>query len=104
MLNWLIGGADAHAKNYSLLIGPTDETRLAPLYDVSSQLPYRDLVAQRVSMKIGEHYDIPRVTLADWRKLARIGSVPEQRVVTTLSNMTRELPDHVSAACDSRDS
>lgn len=100
ILNWLIGGTDAHAKNYSLLIGAADEIRLTPLYDVSSQLPYLDLVAQRVSMKIGEHYDIPRVTLADWRKLARVGSVPEQHAVMTLSNMTRELPDHISAACD----
>lgn len=100
MLNWLIGGTDAHAKNYSLLIGASDEIRLTPLYDVSSQLPYVDLVTQRVSMKIGDHYDIPRVTLADWRKLARVCSVPEERVLTTLSNMTRELSDHISAACD----
>lgn len=64
------------------------------------QLPYLDLVAHRVSMKIGEHYDSPRVTLADWRKHARVGGVPEQHVVTTLSNMTRELPDHISVACD----
>lgn len=100
MLNWLIGGTDAHAKNYSLLIGAADEIRLTPLYDVSSQLPYLDLVAQRVSMKIGEHYDIPRITPADWRKLARISSVSEEHVVATLSNMARELPDHISAACD----
>ncbi|MGH8235632.1 MAG: type II toxin-antitoxin system HipA family toxin [Steroidobacteraceae bacterium] len=99
MLNWLIGGTDAHAKNYSLLVAAADEMRLTPLYDVSSQLPYVDLVAQRVSMKIGDHYDIPRVTLADWRKLARTCSVPEERVLTMLSNMTRELPEHISAAC-----
>jgi serine/threonine-protein kinase HipA len=100
MLNWFIGGTDAHAKNYSLLIGAADEIRLAPLYDVSSQLPYRDLVAQRVSMKIGEHYDIPRITLADWRKLARMSSVSEEHMVATLSNMARELPDHISGAGD----
>ncbi len=100
MLNWLIGGSDAHAKNYSLLIGAADEIRLAPLYDTSSQLPYVDLVAQRVSMKIGEHYDIPRVSLADWRKLARASEVPEERVFTILSGMARELPDHISAACN----
>lgn len=100
MLNWLIGGTDAHAKNYSLLIGAADEIRLAPLYDVSSQLPYPDLVAQRVSMKIGDHYDMVRVTLRDWQKLARACSVPEEHVTTMLANMTHELPDHVSAACD----
>lgn len=100
MLNWLIGGTDAHAKNHALLSGAADELRLAPFYDLSSQSPYRDLVAQRVSMQIGEHCDISRVTPADWRKLARLSGVPEQNVVVTLSNMTRELPDHISAACD----
>ena len=32
-------GTDAHAKNYSLLISAGGEARLAPLYDLSSQLP-----------------------------------------------------------------
>lgn len=71
MPNWFIGGADAHARNYSLLIGAFDETRPAPLYDVSSQLPCAELVAQRAPMKIGDHYDMGRVRLADWRELAR---------------------------------
>ena len=29
--NWLIAGTDAHAKNYSLLIGAVGRARLAPL-------------------------------------------------------------------------
>ncbi|MFX5693309.1 HipA domain-containing protein, partial [Acinetobacter baumannii] len=41
-LNWLIGGTDAHAKNYSILIGAAGRVRLAPLYDVASILPYDD--------------------------------------------------------------
>ena len=38
--NWLIGGTDAHAKNYSILIGAGGRVRLAPLYDLVSVLPY----------------------------------------------------------------
>lgn len=100
MLNWLIGGTDAHAKNYSILIGAADEGRLAPLYDISSQLPYQELVAQRMSMKIGDHHDVARVSIADWRKLARMCSVPEDRVLAMLADMARELPDQISAARD----
>ena len=37
--NWIIGGTDAHAKNYSLLLSGSD-VRLAPLYDIASALPY----------------------------------------------------------------
>jgi serine/threonine-protein kinase HipA len=98
MLNWLIGGTDGHAKNYSLLIGAGDEVRLAPLYDLASQLPYPDLIGQRVSMRIGEHYDIDRVTLADWRGLAQACKVEEARVVGMLAEMGKTLPDAISAA------
>jgi serine/threonine-protein kinase HipA len=38
VFNWLIAGTDAHAKNYSLLIGAGGRVRLAPLYDVASIL------------------------------------------------------------------
>jgi serine/threonine-protein kinase HipA len=98
MFNWLIGGTDGHAKNYSFLIDAGDEVRLAPLYDLSSQLPYPDLIAQRVAMKIGDHYDIARVTPTDWRNLARSCLVNDQRVITLLTEMARALPDAVSAA------
>jgi serine/threonine-protein kinase HipA len=98
MFNWLIGGTDAHAKNYSLLIGAGDEIRLAPLYDVSSQLPYPDLIAQRLSMKIGDNYDIAHIDVADWRKLARACAIAEDRVLAMLDEMARALPDHISAA------
>ena len=38
-LNWIIGGTDAHAKNFSLLIGAGGRATLAPLYDVASSRP-----------------------------------------------------------------
>jgi serine/threonine-protein kinase HipA len=98
MFNWLIGGTDAHAKNYSFLIGAGDEIRLAPLYDLSSQLTYPDLIGQRVAMKIGDHYDFVLVTAADWRALARSCAVDEERIVGMLNDMARALPDVVSAA------
>lgn len=100
MLNWFIGGTDAHAKNYSLLIGAGDEVRLAPLYDVSSQLPYPKLISQRVSMKLGNHYEIARVGLADWRKLAKDCAIDEDRVVKMLIDTASALPDHISEARD----
>ncbi len=56
--NWVIGGTDAHAKNYSVLLDGSD-VRLAPLYDVASVLPYdvheRKL---RLAMKIGGDYHL----------------------------------------------
>lgn len=98
MFNWLIGGTDGHAKNYSLLIDAQDAVRLAPLYDVSSQLPYPDLIAQKVAMKIGDHYDIAMVDAADWRSVARASAIDEERVIGMLTEMADALPDEISAA------
>lgn len=98
IFNWLIGGTDAHAKNYSFLISAGDEVRLAPLYDLSSQLPYPDLVAQRVSMKIGDHYETSRINVADWRKLAHNCGLEEERILGMIRDLGGALPDHISAA------
>jgi serine/threonine-protein kinase HipA len=98
IFNWLIGGTDAHAKNYSFLIDAGDAIRLAPLYDLSSQLPYPELIKQRVSMKIGEHYDIAAVSLPDWQDVARSCGVNEEQFVSLLIEMARALPDVVSVA------
>ncbi|MGE4427107.1 MAG: type II toxin-antitoxin system HipA family toxin [Solirubrobacteraceae bacterium] len=56
--NWLVGGTDAHAKNYSLLLAG-DQTRLAPLYDIASALPYGDHERSlRFAMKLGGDYRV----------------------------------------------
>jgi serine/threonine-protein kinase HipA len=98
--NWLIGGTDAHAKNYSLLISTGDEVRLAPLYDLSSQLPYPELISQKVSMKIGDHYDIGRVGLEDWRRVAQTCALDEERVIGWVAGMAKALPDETATARD----
>ena len=98
IFNWLIGGTDAHTKNYSLLIAPADEVRLAPLYDLSSQLTYPNLIAQRVAMKIGEHYDIARVGREDWQKLAHSSATSEEKILATIVEMAESLPNAISSA------
>ena len=56
--NWLIGGTDAHAKNYSLLLAG-DQVRLAPLYDIASALPYATHEKElRLAMKVGKEYQL----------------------------------------------
>ena len=54
-LNRVLGGTDAHARNFSLLIGAAGNTRLAPVYDLASALPYPGHYPPRlkVAMKVG---------------------------------------------------
>ncbi len=51
IFNWLIGGTDAHAKNYSLLIGSEGLVRLAPLYDIASILPYPSIDPRKANSR-----------------------------------------------------
>lgn len=77
--NWIIGGTDAHAKNYSLLLaGP--EVRLAPLYDIASALPY-DTAEQRLrlAMKFGSDYRL-NPGGSPWKHLARATRMNEEEV------------------------
>lgn len=97
MFNWLIAGTDAHAKNYSLLIGAEGRARLAPLYDVASILPYDfDLQKVRLAMKIGGAYRLRDVGARQWMKLATDLHVKTDQIVQRIRRMAAELPDHVS--------
>ena len=71
MLNWIIGGTDAHAKNFSMLIGAGGRARLAPLFDVASMLPYEfDPKRLKMATKIGGKYLLEEVYSRHWVKFA----------------------------------
>ena len=93
-LNWLIGGTDAHAKNYSMLIGAAGRARLAPLYDVASTLPYDfDSRKLRLAMKIGESYLLDDISLRQWRKLASSVRLDEEQVREECLDLAQRFPD-----------
>lgn len=68
VFNYLIGNCDSHGKNYSLLY-KNKCVELAPLYDVVSTVIYPGLT-EKLSMKIGNHYDIKKVSKEDFSLLA----------------------------------
>jgi serine/threonine-protein kinase HipA len=73
ILGWLIGATDAHAKNFSVLIAAGAQVRLAPLYDISSALPYPkqvDLRRANLAMKIGGTYRLREIGKRNWEKFA----------------------------------
>lgn len=93
-LNWLIGGTDAHAKNYSVLIGAGGRARLAPLYDIASTLPYDfDFKKLRLAMKIGGKYLLDDISLRHWNKLASSVRLDEEQVRTKCLGLAEQLPD-----------
>lgn len=72
-LNWLIGGTDAHAKNFSLLLGAGGRVRLAPLYDIASRIAYDPWHPHelRLAMRIGDEYVLGRIQPRQWDELAK---------------------------------
>jgi serine/threonine-protein kinase HipA len=98
IFNWLIGGTDAHAKNYSMLIGSGGMVRLAPLYDVASILPYPNIDPRnaKLAMKIGDEYRIHDINFSEWRKLAESVRLDGDALIERVRAMARELPDRLS--------
>ena len=68
LFNTVIGNADAHAKNFSLLHKPTG-TELSPFYDLLSTVAYPDL-SPRYAMKIAKRRTLDEIGAADWSKFA----------------------------------
>jgi serine/threonine-protein kinase HipA len=96
--NWLIAGTDAHAKNYSLLIGSGAGVRLAPIYDLASILPYRAASLRRVklAMRIGGEYRLSNIGLRHWQKMANELRLDEEALIDRVRSMALALPDTVT--------
>lgn len=67
IFNYLIGNADAHGKNFSLLY-TGNKPVLAPAYDLLSTAVYENL-SSKMAMKIGGKYQADHVFLRHWHKL-----------------------------------
>ena len=96
--NWVIAGTDAHAKNYSVLIGRGGAIRLAPLYDVASFLPYavHGTRKLKLAMKIGGKYRLHEIGAYEWNKLARELGRDPAALAAAIVRMCRALPDLAS--------
>ena len=87
--NYLIGASDAHAKNYSVLLGPDGAVALAPLYDVASILPYENSsrIEARAAMGIGGENRFGRVGGGAVRRFARQNGLDEALCLDAMGNL-----------------
>lgn len=68
VFHFLVGNADAHAKNISVLHGEHG-VRVAPLYDVVSTAVYSDL-NRDLALAIGDEFDSASIGPTQWADLA----------------------------------
>lgn len=98
VLNWLVAGPDAHAKNYSILHAEGPDHRLAPLYDVITALPYPRLTRNgvKLAMSVGGERAVERIGGDHWRAVARAVELPP----TVLIDRIVEIGERIPAAID----
>lgn len=89
--NVAICAPDAHAKNFGLLLGRSS-VRLAPLYDVASYLPYDQEPGVRSAMKIGENWEIAKITTKDWATTGRRLGLPVEDAVARMKALREKVP------------
>lgn len=89
--HFLVGNADAHAKNYALLYRRA-RPELAPLYDVLSTLVYDGLSA-KLAMKIGGEARFDWVLPRHWEIFAAEASLTAAIVRRNLAEMAGALPE-----------
>jgi serine/threonine-protein kinase HipA len=103
IFNAVVGNADAHGKNFSLLYGEAGP-RLAPLYDLLATVVYPELSA-RFAMKIGGRTGLEELDTQGWADFAkkaelgvpfvrrRVGELAEKMAeVAQLSSQSLAIP------------
>ena len=88
--NFLIGNADAHAKNISLL-QRDGKLSVAPLYDAMSTLVYPQ-VYNSMAMEIGGQYEFKAVTRKSFELFAEKCDVRPKAVLSRLDALAAKLP------------
>ena len=93
IFNILVANTDAHAKNYSLILPVAAAPRLAPLYDVSSVLPWPHVVQSYAQSIAGKKRTPDMIAGRHWEAMARdIGYRP-----TDVRNRVQDLVDKLVA-------
>jgi serine/threonine-protein kinase HipA len=89
IFNFLIGNADAHAKNLAIIF--TDRgPRLAPFYDLICTQVYPELT-QKQSMRIGGENRPSWIQQKHWEKLSESVAIKSSLVLKTLQDMATDI-------------
>jgi serine/threonine-protein kinase HipA len=90
IFNYLIGNADAHAKNLSLLIAP-EGISLAPFYDLISTVVYRGLTPN-LALKIGGENRPEWIQERHWKAFANVSGANPRIVWQRMAGLSATVP------------
>ncbi len=94
LFNYLIGNADAHAKNLAMQVEPGGRLRLAPLYDVLCTVIYPHLDT-RMALAIGGEFRPEWVREANWRRFAESVQINPALLRKRALRLAKRMSDHL---------
>jgi serine/threonine-protein kinase HipA len=95
LVNMLVGNADAHGKNFSLLY-LEEGLRLAPLYDLLCTVAWPE-VSPRMAMRFGDARSLDEVEPQTWPTVATQLGVTRGYLVQQVRSLIARLPAALSA-------
>ena len=101
IFNLIIGNADAHAKNYSLLYRD-NAVEMAPLYDLLATAAYPDL-SPKLAMKIAGRSTLDDLKATDWGRFAEESGLTEpfvKRRAKALADNVLQTAERIEAGFD----
>lgn len=99
IFNLIVGNADAHGKNFSLLY-KTSGVSLAPFYDLLSTVAYPDL-SPNLAMKIARRATLEEVGQVTWTAFAEEIGLPSSFVRRRVRELSDALSSQVTPLPDS---
>lgn len=99
IFNLIIGNADAHAKNFSLLYRENGAVELAPLYDLLSTVYYPAL-SPRLAMKIAKRHTLEELKATDWEKFAEETGLAQRFIKNRTKELAEAIRDSVTGSLE----
>jgi serine/threonine-protein kinase HipA len=91
VFNVLIGNADAHLKNWSLIYPDRRTPKLAPAYDLVATIPY--IPGDRLALSLGDTKEFAQVDSERFRRFAERAGLPVRLVMQTARQTADKLRD-----------
>ena len=104
---WLMGATDAHAKNFSLYLGPGGSYRMTPLYDIvtaQGALDARQIERKqmKMAMSVGSsrHYRFDQIHGRHFVQTAMRGGLSQKRAVAVIEEVAARAPEALDIAAN----
>lgn len=91
VFNAMIGNADAHLKNWSLIYLDRRTPTLAPAYDLVATIPY--LPSDRLALSLGDTKDFADIDLDRFRRFAEKAGLPTGIVLRAVKETAERVRD-----------